>query len=164
MVNESFLTEASKYKPKFKPADWAKALKELSNDASANYSQLRGMEGVIDEWSYETADEWVEELYGEGKFDPDHKFKDIISDIANFFADYYDESSADYGDDRLRIYRWKRDMSDCDFGVEAENWYRFYEYDGPSSMKKYAQEIAGFGDCSYMDDMGDMSEFDEWED
>lgn len=160
MISESFVVEASQYKPKFKPADWVKALEELNKGAYGNYQQLGGMEYLADEWGdYESADDWVEELYDDGKFDPKHKFKDIITDIANFFAENYKMKDADYSDSRDTIYYWKRDMTDCDFGQEEENWYKFYEYTGPSSMKKYAKEIAKVGDCSYLDDMDELAEW-----
>ena len=163
LILENLVNEASQYKPKFKPQDWAKALKELNKDSAGNYSQLRGMEGLLEgRWGdsdYETADEWVEELYDDGEFDSKYEFKDIITDIANFFAENYEKSDADYGDSQDTIYYWKRDMTDCDFGVEEENWYKFYEYTGPSSMKKYAKEIAKVGDCSYMDDMDELAEW-----
>lgn len=158
LVSESLVNEASQYKPKFKPQDWTKALKELNKGAYGNYQQLGGMEYLADEWDdYETADDWVEELYDDSKFDPDHKFKDIITDIANFFIENYEKKDADYRDSQDTIYYWKRDMTDCDFGQEEENWYKFYEYTGPSSMKKYAKEIAKVGDCSYMDDMDELA-------
>lgn len=157
LLAESMISEASQYKPKFKPQDWAKALKELNKGVYGNYSQLSSMECIADD--YDTADEWVEELYDDGKFDPKHEFKDIITDIANFFAENYEKNDADYGDEQEQIYYWKRDMTDCDFGVEEENWYKFYEYTGPSSMKKYAKEIAKVGDCSYMDDMNELAEW-----
>lgn len=160
LVSENLVNEASQYKPKFKPQDWAKALKELNKGAYGNYQQLGGMEYLTDEWSdYETSNDWVEELYDDGKFDPKHEFKDIITDIANFFVENYEQSSADYGDSQDTIYYWKRDMTDCDFGQEEENWYKFYEYVGPSSMKKYAKVIAKVGDCSYMDDMDELAEY-----
>ena len=159
MIEESLLTEASNYKPKFKTKDWEGALKELNKGAAGNYSQLKGLESVTDQYYYETADQWVEEFYSGGDFDPDHKFKDIVSDIANFFAAYYSCRSYDYCDSRESIYYAKRDMEAEDFGVEMENWYNFYEYSGPSNLKKYAKMIAAAGDCSYMDDMDD----DEWD-
>lgn len=160
LVSESLVNEASQYKPKFKSQDWAKALKEMNKGAYGNYSQLKGMEYLADEWGdYDTADDWVESLYDDGEFDPKHEFKDIITDIANFFAENYEQKSADYRDSQDAIYYWKRDMTDCDFGVEEENWYKFYEYTGPSSMKKYAKEIAKVGDCSYMDNMDELAEW-----
>lgn len=156
LVSENLVNEASQYKPKFKPLDWAKALKELNKGAYGNYSQLGNMECVVDDC--ETVDEWVEELYNDG-FDPNHEFKDIITDIANFFIENYEMDEAEYVDEQEQIYHWKRDMTDCDFGVEEENWYQFYKYVGPSSMKKYAKEIAKVGDCSYMDDMDELAEY-----
>lgn len=151
-INENLLVEASKYKPKFKPADWAKALQELKKGSYSNYSQLRGMESSLRDDYYSTADEWVEEIY-DSDFDPKHVFKDVITDIANFFIDNWEYSGFDYADEQEEIYNCKSTMTDCDFGVEEENWYKFYEYTGPSSMKKYAKEIAKVGDCSYMDNI-----------
>lgn len=150
LVAESLINEASRYKPKFKPQDWAKALKELNKGAQGNYSQLGNMEFSLQDDYYSTADEWIEELYNDGKFDPKHEFKDVITDIVNFFIDNWEYSGFDYRDEQEEIYICKSGMTDCDFGVEEENWYQFYEYTGPSSMKKYAKEIAKVGDCSFM--------------
>lgn len=158
LVTESLINEVSQYKPKFKPQDWTKALKELNKGAYGNYSQLRDMESSLRDDYYSTADEWVEEIY-DGDFDPNHEFKDIITDIANFFINNWEYSGFDYRDEQEEIYGCKSNMTDCDFGVEEENWYKFYEYTGPSSMKKYAKEIAKVGDCSYMDDMDELAEY-----
>ena len=62
LVSENLINEASQYKPKFKPTDWAKALKELNKGAYSNYSQMRGLESSLRDDYYSTADEWVEEI------------------------------------------------------------------------------------------------------
>lgn len=160
LLLENLVNEASQYKPKFKPQDWAKALKEINKGAYGNYSQLKGMEYLADEWGdYETADDWVEELYDDGEFDPKHEYKDILSDVAEFFVTYYSEDSWDYGDSQESIYYAKRDMGKADFGVEEENWYKFFTYEGPKNLEKYGKEIAKVGDCSYMDDMDELAEW-----
>jgi hypothetical protein len=156
MLNESLVNEASKYQPTFKPADWSKALKELNKGAAGNYTQLRGMENLVDDVDMEVS-EWIDELY-DGTFDKKETYKDILIEIATFFKSYYSTSSYDYADGAYDIYNAKQDMSPCDFGVEAENWYMLYEYIGPSKLKAYASKLADVGDCSYMDDMDEFEE------
>ena len=151
MLNESLVNEANKYQPTFKPADWSKALKELNKGAAGNYSQLRGMENLVDDVDMEVS-EWIDDLY-DGKFDKNETYKDILTDIASFFKSYYSTSSYDYADEAYDIYDAKKGKGSCDFGVEAENWYMLYEYNGPSNLKAYASELASVGDCSYMDDI-----------
>lgn len=138
---KEFINEARVYKPKFNPADWAKALKELNKGAKDNYSQVRGMESTLRDDYYSTSEEWVEEIYNNG-FDPNHEFKDVITDIANFFIDNWRYYGFEYKNEQDDIDRYKSNMSNCDFGIEEKEWYTFYEYIGPSSMKKYAEEIA----------------------
>ena len=162
MLNESLVNEASKYQPTFKPADWSKALKELNKGAAGNYSQLQGMESLAGNTKMEV-DEWISELY-DGKFDKKEAHKDVLIDIAFFLNSYYSSFLYDYADDAYEIYKTKMDKDDCDFGVECENWYKFYKYNGPSKFDAYAEELASVGDCSYMDmDMDDPRFDDDWD-
>lgn len=138
-----FINEARKYKPKFNPQDWAKALEALNKGVHVNHSKMGGMESILRDDYYSTAEEWIEKIYNKG-FDPNHDFKDIITDIANFFIDNWKYSgfNSKTKTEQDDILNCKSSMTDCDFGVEEKNWYTFYEYTGPSSMKKYAKEIA----------------------
>ena len=158
-LSESIVNEERfKFKPSFSVREWTKALKELHKGSSGNYSQLRSMEQVLNvmfDTPEEAVESWIEMLY-DGGFDPSHKFMEVVKDIANFLANNYSDDGYDYRDESATIWEIKNDKTDCDFGVEEENWYKFYEYNGPSNLTKYAKELAKFGDCS------DMDPEDEW--
>lgn len=102
---------------------------------------MGGMESILRDDYYSTAEEWVEKIYNKG-FDSNNEFKDVITDMANFFIDNWKYSGFDVKREQDDILNCKSIMTDCDFGVEMKTWYTFYEYTGPSSMKKYAKEIA----------------------
>lgn len=159
-LNESLINEA-----KYDLKAWETALKFMKDETNCgNYSQIWDLEGYaenkdlgsLDEFKSEKSDytPQVEKLQKKLR---DADAWEVLYEIASFLQDYYDMTGGFagfcYRDDAYEAGEWKSEHilnndRKVDFGVEREDYYEPFEFVGPSSLKKAAQVIAKYADCT----------------
>lgn len=160
-LNESLINEA--YKPKFNPKDWENVLNGFK-PAYSNYSQLGGIETIVDDGGDDNDIEyWINTMISGGVQDTPEN-REILSDIIHWACDNYDYILLGWRDDMESILNRINNPEPGSWGVSEEDYAAFMN---PKKRltginKKYGEVLADKGNSGDLEEIASQYGDENW--